>query len=173
MNGIDIFIIMEVKDPFPLEEKRINVDNEENIEDYDVSLSDNEFKVMYNSCGEEFNCEWRRGIIPIEMLRKTFRFAKMDDVIDSIAIDVFSLVENTINNLSVDSPKLEEYLKAMKELNARFIGGLGEREEPNKSDQLDVLLGVDSSIDVDVENPKDIRNKGCGNRKRLKSSKEV
>ncbi|KAI3496856.1 hypothetical protein L1887_39234 [Cichorium endivia] len=145
VNGTDIFIIMEGKDPFPLEEKRINIDNEESIDDYDVSLSDNEFK--------------------------TFWFAEMDNGIDSIAIDVFSSVENTINHLSVDKPKFEEYLKAMKELNRKFIGGLGERQDINKSDELDVLLGVDSSIDVDVENPKDIRNKCCGTRKILRCSK--
>ncbi|KAI3523459.1 hypothetical protein L1887_01604 [Cichorium endivia] len=103
------------------------------------------------------------------MLRKAFHFSEMDKGIDTLAIDVFSSVENTLNHLT-EKPKLEEYLMAIKKLEERFNGGVSDNQVTNKSDELDVLLGVNSSTEIEVENPPVIRNKGCGSRKRLRNN---
>ncbi|KAI3740749.1 hypothetical protein L2E82_31222 [Cichorium intybus] len=96
------------------------------------------------------------------MLRKTFQFSEMDEGIDTLAIDVFSSVENIIKHLSGDKSKLEKFLMAANDLTDKFISGASHNQETNKSDELDVLLSVNSTVEIEVENPTDIRNKSKG-----------
>ncbi|KAI3524615.1 hypothetical protein L1887_03274 [Cichorium endivia] len=58
--------------------------------------------------------------------------------IDTLAIAVFSSVEKTLNHLSNDKFKVEEYLLAVKELEEMFNGDEIENQVHNKNDELDV-----------------------------------
>lgn len=54
-----------------------------------------------------------------------------------------------------------------------MLDDLNLQDQPMKSMEFEQLLGVTTLIEVNIENPSPIRNKGCGLRKRLKGSNEV
>nr|KAJ0205220.1 hypothetical protein LSAT_V11C500288860 [Lactuca sativa] len=96
---------------------------------------------------------WRRDVIPTKLLKKRFTNSFDDSNSDMTAIDIFFNFMMRLN----DFPN---------------------HDRPNRAKHFNKLLGVvvpDVVSDVsDIQNPSDIRNKGCGSRrKRLKARKKM
>ncbi|XP_023745083.1 uncharacterized protein LOC111893252 [Lactuca sativa] len=121
---------------------------------------------------------WRRDVIPIELLKRRFNSSFDDSNSDMTAIDIFSTVDHCVPFLSHDAAKLKLYLDEQNKLKKKFIDDCPTHDLPTRADQFKKLLGVvspDVVSDVgDIQNPTDIRNKGCSScGERLKSTKEM
>nr|KAJ0224110.1 hypothetical protein LSAT_V11C200058000 [Lactuca sativa] len=121
---------------------------------------------------------WRRDVIPTELLRRWFTNSFNDSNFDMTAIDIFNTVDRCVSFLSHDAAKLKLYLDEQNKLNKKFVDDCPNHEVPTRIEHFNKLLCVvvpDVVSDVnDIQNPSDIRNKGCGSRgKRSKSKKEM
>ncbi|XP_023758862.2 protein FAR1-RELATED SEQUENCE 5-like [Lactuca sativa] len=163
----------------------VDVDEKDEEYNYDCLIRDTEYMVTHSTKDGSFKCtcmhfehvgilcrhifcvfkyygieqlpekyilkRWRRDVIPTELLRRWFTNSFDDSNSNMTAIDIFNTVDH------YDCPN---------------------HEVPTRIEHFNKLLGVvvpDVVSDVnDIQNPSDIRNKGCGSRgKRLKSKKEM
>nr|KAJ0220947.1 hypothetical protein LSAT_V11C200051800 [Lactuca sativa] len=121
---------------------------------------------------------WRRDVIPTELLKRRFNSSFDDSNSDMTDIDIFSTVDHCVSFLSHDAAKLKLYLDEQNKLKKKIVDDCLNHDRPTRVEHFKKLLGVvvpDVVSDVsDIQNPTDIRNKGCGSRgKRLKSTKEM
>nr|KAJ0202108.1 hypothetical protein LSAT_V11C600321040 [Lactuca sativa] len=112
-------------------------------------------------------------IIPPKLLRRCFRYSDSDESIQKVAIDIFSTVDNCLSSLITNKERLEEYYEALKELESKFMAGVTIHECPNKSTEIGNRLGVSIPVDVQIQNPIGIRNKGSGTKKGLNVLKKL
>ena len=114
---------------------------------------------------------WKRGIIPANMLNRSFRYGDKDDAIHVSAMEVFSSVEYVLAAISKDKSKVDEYVACIKEVENRFMNVESPIiQEVSKAQEFDNLLGITRDDDVVIENSLPCQNKG---RKRLRSGKEI
>ncbi|KAL7615787.1 hypothetical protein Lser_V15G02392 [Lactuca serriola] len=185
-NGVDTIIVMEKRKNITIRQTNdVDVDDKDEEYNYDCLIRDTEYTVTHSTKDGSFKCtcmhfehlgilcrhifcvfkfygieqipekyilkRWRRDVIPTELLKRRFTNSFADSTSDMTAIDIFSTVDHCVSFLSHDAAKLKLYLD--------------EQNNLKKKIQSDVN---------DIQNPTDIRNKGCGSRgKRLKSTKEM
>nr|KAJ0205575.1 hypothetical protein LSAT_V11C500278740 [Lactuca sativa] len=101
-------------------------------------------------------------IIPLELLRKRFRYSDFDEHIQKVAINIFSMVDNCLTN----KKSLEDYYDAIKKSETKVLDGVTIHERPNKSMDFGNRLGVSIPTDVQIQTPTRIRNKGYGTKKK-------
>nr|KAJ0224749.1 hypothetical protein LSAT_V11C100008110 [Lactuca sativa] len=184
-NGVDTIIVMEKRKNITIRQTNdVDVDDKDEEYNYDCLIRDTEYTVTHSTKDGSFKCtcmhfehlgilcrhifcvfkfygieqipekyilkRWRRDVIPTELLKRRFTNSFDDSTSDMTATDIFSTVDHDCPN----------------------------HDLPTRADHFKQLLGVvgpyvESDVN-DIQNPTDIRNKGCGSRgKRLKSTKEM
>ena len=116
---------------------------------------------------------WRKDLIPLAKLRRTFRYGDMDEGIDTMAIDLFASADHALKLLHTHKAKLALFITSMKDLVNSFTSSCSLETTTDKNAEIDALLGVSTPDEVVINNPGDIINKGTSKRTRLKSAQEL
>ncbi|CAI9263759.1 unnamed protein product [Lactuca saligna] len=157
-DNVDECLVKEFINYIPSNANACQLDPEvENDDQWDIPIRESTYK----------------DIIPTELLKKCFRYADSDENTQRVALDIFHTVDNCVSSLSNNRTKLKEYLDEIKQLEAKFISNFTTHEKGNKNKEFEKTLGVTIPTSVDIQNPGEIRNKGSGTKKRMKSLREV
>ncbi|XP_071695032.1 uncharacterized protein [Rutidosis leptorrhynchoides] len=91
----------------------------------------------------------------------------------SVIREIYDSVEQCVNLLVGDLNKLSLYRDKQKEMLKQSDINVPTQNALNKNDLFASLLGVTEPAELNVKVPSGIRNKGCGNHKRIQSQAEL
>ena len=136
------------------------------------------FCVLKNQSIEEIPLQyivkrWQKDLISSEMLKKRHWDGEGNERRDKLENDAQAAFDYCLGLVVNDMEKLEGFVSKMVELKSNLEANGCSVSRCNTEEMMESLLGVSKSDNIDVRNPKPIRNKGCGTGKRLKSGKEI
>ncbi|CAI9294868.1 unnamed protein product [Lactuca saligna] len=102
-----------------------------------------------------------------------------DDVDECLVKEFINYIPSNANACQLD-PEVENddqwdipIRESTYKLEAKFLSNFTTHEKGNKNKEFEKTLGVTIPTSVDIQNPREIRNKGSGTKKRMKSSRKV
>jgi hypothetical protein len=116
---------------------------------------------------------WTKDLINAELRTRKNRYGEINEVVQNLANEACSMVDECINLLSNDEGKLAAYVEKVKELKKEVETDLPNPTPMNKDNLIEKLIGIAKPDKVEVKNPQLLRYKGCGKDNRLKSSREI
>ncbi|CAI9277696.1 unnamed protein product [Lactuca saligna] len=165
-DDVDECLVKEFIHYIPSNANAYQLDPEvQNDDQWDIPIRESTYKVTHNKSAQTFTCPCMKFEQFLFLCRHIFTVMKTYNIKE---IPSKYLLRRCNNHI-----KLKEYLEEIKQLEAKFLSNFTIHDKGNKNKEFEKTLGVTIPTSVDIQNPVEIRNKGSGTKKRMKSSREV
>lgn len=115
---------------------------------------------------------WQKGIIASEQLKQRYHYGKKNGACNQMVEDAYTMFQSCIEMASDDSEVLQNFVNQIRDIKDNMELNIPRKEVKSKGERMETRIGVTRPNVVKIHNPKDIRTKGCGPRKRIKGAKE-
>ncbi|KAK9071532.1 hypothetical protein SSX86_010101 [Deinandra increscens subsp. villosa] len=112
---------------------------------------------------------WTKNALPRSIYRVENRYGVYTSVESGLRREVLELMNDCVDDLRAGKVGLENLVEKMRELKRCIRGDLGQSTIVDNSNEgvVQEFVGQEMNVEVSVNNPGEIRTKGCGKRRRV------
>nr|XP_043639392.1 protein FAR1-RELATED SEQUENCE 5-like [Erigeron canadensis] len=115
---------------------------------------------------------WTKCVVPRRRISKLNLLPNQKNELKPILLDIFRNVDACVNRYLADPAKLAQFRDTLEELKKKADVDMGSKPPMGSKEFMAAMTGLPQPSSNEVTNPRNIRNKGCGTKRRLKSDRE-
>nr|XP_043612441.1 uncharacterized protein LOC122584304 [Erigeron canadensis] len=115
---------------------------------------------------------WMKCVVPGRRVGKLNLLPNQKNELKPILLDIFRNVDACVNRYLADPAKLVQFRDTLEELKKKAGDDMGSKPPMGSKEFMAAMTGLPQPSSNEVTNPQNIRNKGCGTKRRLKSDRE-